>query len=168
MTPISPKTALRAKKAVAVKGGVRGRNLTTSATVPHRGIHVSYSFTVYGNQEDRDGSPLGYHRTTQGSKWNPAARRYSDWKSYVVGAFLTACPEIKPTLGKPLTLLKGQTARIAIKVYWHNNKHCDLSNCLKGIEDALFTDDKNIDWLKAESKMAKDGKGKLEVIIQIS
>ncbi len=139
----------------------------TATTAPRKGICATYAFTVSGNQEEPDGSPLGYNRTTQASKWNAPSRKYEDWKNFVVGAFLRANPQVKPTSWKPLTLEKEQTARVSLVVHWHNGIHADLDNVLKGVLDALFTNDKNVDWLKAEGEMAKDGKGRMEVVVLI-
>ena len=41
----------------------------------------------YQFEEDEKGNPLGYHRTTQKSKWNDASQRYEAWKEYVRSAF---------------------------------------------------------------------------------
>lgn len=39
-------------------------------------------FTLVGNQVDKDGNPIPYHRTTQASFWNKDSKRYNAWKKF--------------------------------------------------------------------------------------
>ena len=109
-------------------------------------------FTIYGNQENVKGNPIPYHRTTQGSKWSEAHRRYESWKGYVVNSFLlsngaiycwAACENLA-SCRKPLTSKKGEKWRIDIVIYFANERRGDCVNIMKGIEDALFHDDKYV------------------------
>lgn len=105
--------------------------------------NVGVKFTIYGNQENPLGNPIGYHRTTQGSKYSAAAMRYSYWKNHVVAAYIDAggtvnCPGYKPLdIGKAKAYLRTMT-------YFATNARPDPDNVQKGIADALFANDKNV------------------------
>ena len=124
------------------------------------------TFIIRGNQEDPEGNPIGYHRTTQGSYWNEGSRRYYAWKEYVVAAFERGTRRT-PKEGKPLALKKGEKAQVAIKVYWKNGAHADLENIVKGVLDSLFENDKCVNGIKATCEPAEDGKGRVEVEITL-
>jgi hypothetical protein len=110
-------------------------------------------FTIYGNQEDPNGNPMAYFRTTQGSQWTPKARRYQEWKSYVVANYLDALGAIKKIdradfgdahdliQRKPIKATK-EKIRMKLKIYFKDKTHADSDNIFKGIADALFMNDK--------------------------
>lgn len=98
-------------------------------------------FTVYGNQENPKGNPIGYHRTTQGSYWNEGSRRYKAWKDFVVAAFDRSTGSATLS-GKPLKMREKVYLRTMI--YFANNARPDPDNVQKGIADALFENDKNV------------------------
>ena len=125
------------------------------------------TFTIRGNQEDPEGNPIGYHRTTQGSYWNEGSRRYYAWKEYVVAAFERGTRRT-PKAGKPLALKKGETAQISLKVYWKNGAHADLDNLVKGVLDSLFENDKYVNKINASCEMAEDKRGRVEIEITIT
>jgi hypothetical protein len=87
------------------------------------------------------GSPIGYTRTTQASKWSDRYQRYQNYKADVVNAFLEQVPGDwgHP---KPLTTSMGQETILVIRIFFKNRAHPDPSNVLKAIEDALFVNDK--------------------------
>ena len=111
-----------------------------------------FKFTIYGKQDDIKANPIPYHRTTQGSKWLPAARRYSEWKSLVQTKFLISIVYkdrkfYEQTLlyhKKPIKLPEKERAFMEIKIYWADDNHGDPDNIFKGIADALFVDDNNL------------------------
>jgi Holliday junction resolvase RusA-like endonuclease len=100
-------------------------------------------FTIYGNQENPKGNPIGYHRTTQGSFWNKGSKRYYEWKHHVVNAYLE---ETKTQLGKsekPINLGVAK-AYLHTMIYYATNARPDPDNVQKGIADALFVNDKSV------------------------
>jgi Holliday junction resolvase RusA-like endonuclease len=109
-------------------------------------------FKINGNQEDPKGNPVPYVRYTQGGYWKPFAKRYNEWKDYVQGCFYKATEAkeyqiiiTKRRITKPIILSKNQKAVMNIKIFWKNNAHGDPDNVWKGIADALFENDKNLD-----------------------
>lgn len=136
------------------------------------------NFVILGNQENPEGNPIPYHRTTQGSYWNKGSRRYNAWKQFVVAQFLKQNPEnsgmgrygaMYLKFGKPLKLSGDSKAeefkktRYIAKVYldikWANGNHADGDNIFKGIADALFYNDKDITLGHFESSDSPDKKG---------
>ena len=92
------------------------------------------AFTVYGN-------PVGYKRTTQaGCKFDKGYKRYQAYKQTVINAFVEKYGGDRNT--KPLTTVRGEKTRVDIKIYFRDYTHGDPSNVHKGIEDALFANDK--------------------------
>lgn len=124
-----------------------------------------YTFTINGNQENIFDNPIPYHRTTQGSKFSKGAIRYATWKQYVQKCFEQQ-NNLKATVGKPITLLKGQTAEMHILITWSNQKHGDCDNVYKGIADALFVNDKELTKGSFDSTFNKK-QGKVVVTITI-
>lgn len=132
------------------------------------------SFIIRGNQEKPDGNPIPYCRITAASKFRKDSMRYYKWKEFVCAEFITA------TFGtnfagileairvknrqKPIELEKGQKAIMDLTIYWKDEKHGDPDNIFKGIADALFQDDKNLD---GSFKSSVSGKGSVYVKIKI-
>lgn len=102
---------------------------------------LMYKFTIQGNQDNPLGNPLGYHRATQGSKWNDKYKRYQAWKDHVCDAMRDA-GHLPYTIRKPLTTDKAVWTRMDIKIYFANDARSDPDNVWKGIADALFDNDK--------------------------
>jgi len=110
-------------------------------------------FTILGNQEDPDGNPIPYKRVTQKSKWYGRGQRYEAWKGHVVEAFLSNLSrderrfyeECMARHGKPVRMAEETKARLYTRIRFVNERHGDPSNIIKGIEDALFVDDKHVD-----------------------
>lgn len=99
-------------------------------------------FTIYGNQEDKKGNPIPYHRSTQGGQWKPQVRRYHAWKDYVVKAFCEQT-ETKDKGKKPIEK-SPEKLNMALLIYFKDKTHGDSDNIFKGIADALFENDKYI------------------------
>lgn len=117
---------------------------------------ASTVFTVRGNQDNRLANPVPYHRATQGSKWNPAHRRYLAWKDWVRAAYFDVVfPNKKISredYGAAHDMMERQPftdknirGRMVAQIYFGNETHCDPDNVAKGILDALFVNDKHID-----------------------
>lgn len=117
-------------------------------------------FTIYGNQENPEGNPIPYLRLTQNQLWMPSVRRYMNWQDHVRKAHRLYC-------GSLLGFSKDTKARMNLKIYWANGAHGDPDNIFKGIADALFKNDKNLDG-SFVSEMASDKKGRVEVEIIIN
>lgn len=111
------------------------------------------TFTIHGNQENRDGNPIPYFRTTQAGKWGKGAVRYREWKSYVVASYLDAMEAIpkieRADYGDMHDLLERKPIKASEKKQWMTLKivfadksHADCDNIFKGIADALFMNDK--------------------------
>lgn len=110
-------------------------------------------FTIKGNQEDPRGNPVPYHRTTQKAKWSDEAKRYERWKKFVVDALMIRLSENKEIwdvfakqwmAGKKPIIPSSKKQRCDIVIFWKNKAHGDPDNILKGINDALFQNDKNV------------------------
>ncbi len=139
------------------------------------------NFTILGNQENPAGNPIPYTRVVGRALWTAAAKRYAAWKDYVVRSYfekenLGGMPvvlddshgkgflAIKKGARKPINL--GTKMRMDLKIFWRDGKHGDPDNIFKGIADAIFVNDKNLDG-SFVSRTACDGKGKVEVKIKI-
>lgn len=126
-------------------------------------------FTIRGNQEDRHGNPIPYERVL---KQHMRARsvRYMDWQAYV----RTACIDVEKNragmflhkMGPHVRLEKGEKCHMAIFIEWASGAHGDGDNVWKGIADALFVNDKDIDG-SFVGRMSESKQGKVDVIIKI-
>lgn len=95
-------------------------------------------FTIYGNQEKQDGNPIPYERTTQRAKWTARYKRYTAWKNYVVwSAKIMSCGFWDARLFDG-----AEKTRLDCMIYFGNMNHADPENIRKGIQDALFENDK--------------------------
>lgn len=136
------------------------------------------TFTIHGNATTRFGNPTPYTRTLRGKR-RPDAIKYQQWQEHVRNTFLTANPDhtgvgryrmMVYKFGKPL--VGNIKARMDLQIEWATEGHGDPDNIFKGIADALFTQDKNLDG-SFTSKMAdvnpEDGmrRGKVTVTITI-
>ena len=130
-------------------------------------------FKIKGNQEDGTGNPIPYTRTTRGSHWNEKTKRYNAWKEFVVGEFLKSIENNYPEYlqkfqhnwinrGKLIELKKDAKVKVDMVIEWKNKNHGDPDNVWKGIVDALFDEDKNID---GSFSSGVTGEGAVEVTI---
>ena len=134
-------------------------------------------FTIHWNQEKKDGNPIPYTRTTQGSQWTPKAQRYHQWKTRVVAAYLDALqiiPKIeRADFGEAHDLLQKKPIRKAdhkqkmeIMCYYSDETHPDTDNVFKGIADALFMNDKHVIG-SFDYTHEKGGQGRVEVTLYL-
>ena len=130
-------------------------------------------FKIKGNQEDGTGNPVPYTRTTQRSYWNEKAKRYKEYKDYVVATFNDHIKKEHPEYlqkfqrnwinrGKPIELKKDAKVKVDTMIEWKNKNHGDPDNIWKGIVDTLFNEDKNID---GSFSSGVTGEGAVEVAI---
>lgn len=108
----------------------------------------SIYFVVTGNQEDPEGNPIPYFRTTQGSSWNKPSQRYNAWKDYVASHLVHAKSLLDEYRSHPLDkkpIRKGIHAKVTALIHFKGENHADPDNIVKGINDALFMDDKHVD-----------------------
>lgn len=119
---------------------------------------MQIKFTIYGNQEGKENNPIPYTRVVGRALWIPAARKYYNWKEFVKKEFY-----LQTKINPPLIIKK---ARMELNIFWKNGKHADPDNIFKGIADALFKNDNNLDG-SFNSQVALDKKPKVEVIIKI-
>lgn len=110
-------------------------------------------FTIMGNQRDTRGNPIPYHRTTQRARFAPEHRRYEEWKGYV-----RACASLMAKID-----LSDRYCKIEMDIEWANNKHCDGDNVLKGVNDSLFSNDKNVIEGHYKCNPIPTGQGKIIV-----
>jgi len=130
-------------------------------------------FTVAGNQEKEDGNPIPYVRTTQRGSWGKQVTRYHYFCAHVRVSFLDACQAwytgqneirvgdvaiIRPYSSgikqRPISILVPATeiyVSLTTDITFRYAKdgikpstHGDPDNVLKGVLDALFTDDKAV------------------------
>lgn len=129
---------------------------------------MTLQFTIVGNQESKIGNPIPYHRATQGSRWNPAHRRYLLWKDHVKSAFKKVQPK-SPFCPldnlDPHPIVGNVHGRVRAYIYFGDETHADPDNIVKGILDSLFKNDKHIDVETAHS--CKDKKPRVEVRLTI-
>lgn len=143
---------------------------------------MELTFTIRGNHEDPHGNPVPYVRSTRGALWRKDGKRYAEWKQFVRAAFLAVCfqnekcipwiskesaRELYDLSIKPIDTRQFWEARMNLMIYWRNRAHGDPDNIWKGIADALFADDRNLNG-GFESAVAPDGKGKVEITIKIT
>jgi hypothetical protein len=134
-----------------------------------------FSFTIEGNQVDRLGNAIPKIRKTYRQQWTPEAQRYTAWKGYVQEAFLRSLVDIdfkvhirfQRLVKKPIKLAEGEKAVMDIRIFWKDETHGDPENIFGSIADALFHNDKYLDG-SFKSELAKDGKGRVEIIININ
>lgn len=110
-------------------------------------------FKITGNQEKKDGNPIPYFRTTQGTQFTKGAKRYHAWADYVRAAFIDAIQamtakeraEVKEYINfankKPIVAVAGKIV-MDLNIDFKDNTHGDCDNVFKGIADALFMNDK--------------------------
>ncbi len=130
---------------------------------------MTIKFSVLGNQENPKGNPVPYHRATQGSKWNPAHKRYLAWKDYVRAEYRKASrglPFSYHTEDVGMHPILGEVhGRVSIFTRFGPETHADPDNIVKGILDALFNNDKHIDV--TTSHTCGNPQPKVEVSIEI-
>lgn len=99
-------------------------------------------FTVYGNHLGPDKNPVPYTRTTTKAKFiSPAYQKYAAWKKYVIAACLSKSAKTSLIPG----LLDGKKkTRLDCVCFFMNKRHGDPENIRKGIQDALFANDKYV------------------------
>ena len=134
---------------------------------------MTLSFVINGNHENINGNPLPYFRTTQQSAFSNGNLRYASWLEYVRRSFeRTAGPgylKILREAGKldrhPITdkKIKGN---VAATIYFAGENHGDPDNVVKGILDALFTNDKHIDVQTFHT--CGNESGRVEVTVDVS
>ncbi len=141
------------------------------------------NFIIPGNHEDSAGNPVPYTRVVGRALWVPGAQKYAAWKEYVrrcyfkdhqlfgMPIFLDDAIDLKKICSgkykpQPIRLTKKQKAKMDLKIFFKNGHHADPDNIFKGIADALFRDDNNLDGSFC-SEIAGDGKGRVEVKINI-
>ena len=112
-------------------------------------------FTIKGNQEDKDGNPIPYHRVTRNTLWTARAVRYSEWKSYVAKQLhdhYKTLPKTRQAVlkelfdfskDKPINKTNRKIA-VMIKIVYKSKTHGDSDNIFKGIADSIFQDDKYV------------------------
>jgi len=99
---------------------------------------ASYILEIRGNQEDPfNGNPIPCLRMTQKSKWSKKAKRYLAWKKYVVGCWIEQFGE------KPM-FSSAKKYRLNVDIRFRGERHGDPTNIRRGIEDALFQNDKHV------------------------
>jgi len=129
-----------------------------------------YKLTINGNQENPDGNPIGYTRVLSHSMRADGAR-YLEWLQFVRAKFFDETGMrnvVEGKFGTPIHILWSQNAHVEIKVYWKNLTHADLDNVLKGILDALFFNDKEVNSIKASCEMSPDRQGKVDILVRLS
>ncbi len=135
----------------------------------------TFSFTIDGNQEDRLGNAIPKIRKTYRQQWTPEAQRYTAWKVYIQNLFIRSLPDIDYRVHvrtlrvskKPIKLEKDEKAVMDIRIFWKDETHGDPENIFGSIADALFQNDKYLDG-SFKSELAKDGKGRVEIIITVN
>lgn len=133
------------------------------------------TFTIYGNPKKKNGNPMPYTRTTQGSKFSKKALEYSAWKGHVVASYLDHIDGMKKIdradfgdahdliQRKPIKATKNKM-HMSIHSTFVDDTHGDSDNVFKGIADALFQNDK---YLEGSFTFERGDVGKVEVTISL-
>ncbi len=140
-------------------------------------ISTFINFVISGNQEDPLGNSIPYVRSTKNALWRAEGKRYAAWKQYVRAVYLAAMERndllsaqeiarLNVKGEKPIRLEKGQWARMDLTIYWKNGAHGDPDNIWKGICDALFKNDRNVDG-SFKSWLSPTAKGVVRVTLKI-
>lgn len=113
-------------------------------------------FTLVGNQEEKTGNPIPYHRQTQRSSfYNPSARRYHAWKDFIRQEYWLQTAN-KISSQKPFnSVFRG---KVEFTIDFKSENHADPDNIAKGILDALFENDKHVDIATSHTCNNKQGK----------
>lgn len=125
------------------------------------------AFSIRGNQENPDGNPIPYERSTQRGQWMPRVKRYREWQNYVRKIFSEAAergPIAEYFDEKPIPKTK-QKITMDITIFWANDAHGDSDNIWKGIADALFENDK---YVSGSFEFFQSGEKKGIVYVTIS
>jgi len=114
-------------------------------------------FTIRGNNTNPKGNALPKVKLTRRQQWTPKAKRYSEWKKYVVSQMFLELSSKHDKLPdewtgfidllaeeKPIILPKGQKAYMDLLIEWKDNTHADPENVFGSIADALFLTDKDL------------------------
>jgi hypothetical protein len=138
-------------------------------------VHMSLEaikFEIRGNQENDEGNPIPYVRSTQRGQFKPNVRRYSMWKQYVIKSFYDKYPNYSPTVngapifsGKIFATSKSNPMRMKLFIHFASDAHADPDNIFKGIADALFSNDKYL-AVQADFTESKEKIGKVIVEIE--
>jgi len=102
-----------------------------------RPINDSWNLVIMGNHDTSHGNPIPYERMTQKTKWLARNKRYFRWKQYILQCWLEKYhryPDFAP----------GDTYRLDVICYFKGENHADPENVRKGVQDALFSNDKHI------------------------
>ncbi len=102
-----------------------------------------FTFTIYGNHEDKKGNPIPKLRMTQRGLWTKQAKRYRAWSDFVRSCYWFNNKNMPESLQKPFDKLFA--GRMDIIIYWGNEKHGDPEGIFGSIADALFENDKHLD-----------------------
>lgn len=79
-------------------------------------------------------NPLPYKRTTQRQKWvDEGYKKYQEWKSFILCEFFKQNKITKQLSGAYF---------VEVKMTFKDKKHADPDNVAKGINDAIFKNDK--------------------------
>ena len=85
-----------------------------------------------------------YVRTTQRQKFvDKRYKRYAEWKAF--------CRMAASAKGVPEALDKRERYEVHVAVYWRGSARADLDNCVKGLLDALWAQDRRVLKLTAEA-----------------
>lgn len=83
-----------------------------------------------------------YVRTTQRQKWcDPRYKRYASWKGNV--------RDVADRAMVPDTLSGNQHYVIGVTVFWKKKARADLDNCVKGVMDACWSQDRRVKMIQA-------------------
>jgi len=120
------------------------------------------TFTIEGNQEDIKENPIPYLRMTRRGlrllnipeyRVNKGAitkrrgiKRYLDWKDYVRVCFITGAMADgkEATDSHKKEILNEKKVHMDCMIWFANKRHGDPDNIRKGIQDALFSNDKYV------------------------
>ena len=131
-------------------------------------------FVIRGNQENPDGNPVPYVRSTQRGQFKPTVMRYNMWKHHVIKVFYDSHPRYFPRVGgapvysgKIFNSSKNLKFKVGLFIHWGSDNHADPDNIYKGIVDALFKNDKHVAIKEVDYDYSPDKKGSVEIVIEI-
>lgn len=110
--------------------------------------HLSFSHFRYTVEaKDKVGNkinPIPYQRATQNTTWKKSYQRYMDWKTLLQATFIMNFEGIQKImkLGVKHPIPYKEPWYSFCMIYFKDRTHGDPDNVWKGVNDALFVNDK--------------------------
>ena len=112
-------------------------------------VPMDLDFVVRGYDEEKKLiNPVPYKRTTQGGTWDKGYKKYQQWKAQVQACCIQQAPKklqfqwVK--MGGKHIIDRKAPFWVRTVIFFKDRTHSDPDNVHKGINDALFKNDKYV------------------------